>query len=245
MKKIESVQNKTIKERAKLLNKKERDKTNLFLVEGRHMIEEANIANIIKEIYLLEGEENPTDLDPTICTQAVLNKLSHQNSNAKMIAVCTKPEIKPSEIHTVLLLDGVQDPGNVGTILRTAHSFGVDQIFLSTDCADIYNPKTIQATQGALFHIPCKTTELCHTIKELQSNNIKIYAAALQEPYIDLQDVKPEKSYGIVVGNEGQGIRKEVLSACDMRIKIEMDTFESLNVAIASGILLYTMKYMH
>lgn len=244
MKKIESIQNKTIKERSKLINKKERDKTKLFLVEGQHMIIEAFRAGVLKELYMLESEENPTTIEPFICTQPVLNKLSHQNSNAKIIGVCQKKEVKPESLNTIMILDKVQDPGNVGTIIRTAHSFGVDQIFLSNDCADIYNPKTIQATQGALFHIPCKQTDILTTIAKLQSDNMKVYAASLHEPYQDLQQIQVPARYAIVVGNEGQGIREEVLLACDMHIKIEMETFESLNVAIASGILLYTMKYM-
>ena len=243
MKKIESTQNKIIKERAKLLSKKERDKTNLFLVEGKHMIQEAYKAGCLKELFLLENEENFTNLDPYYCLQPVINKLSCQNSDAKMIGVCSKPDIQPEKFDVIVLLDGVQDPGNVGTILRSACAFGVDFIYLSKDCADIYNPKTIQASQGAIFHIGTMTTDLYETIRFLQVENTTIYATSLHDPYKNLQDIKPKYPYGIVFGNEGKGIRKNILDACDLSIKIEMDTFESLNVASACSICLYTLKH--
>lgn len=243
MKYIESTQNKQIKERAKLLQKKERDRSGLFLVEGHHMIEEAMSANCLKEIYLLEGEDNFTDLEPIFCSQQVINKLSLQNSNAKIIGVCTKPDIQPEKFDVVLLLDGIQDPGNVGTILRSAYAFGVDYVYLSKDCADIYNPKTLQSSQGAIFHIGTMNTDLYDTIRFLQIENTTIYATSLHEPYKNLQDVKPKLPYGLVLGNEGKGIRQDILNICDMSIKIEMDTFESLNVATACSICLYTLKH--
>ena len=120
---IQSVNNKKIKEYAKLIQKKERDKTNLFLVEGEHMVKEAFNANALQELFILEGLECPIEFNYETVTQQVLNKLSNQNSNSKMIGVCKKLNLKPEKENSILLLDNVQDPGNVGTILRTAHSF--------------------------------------------------------------------------------------------------------------------------
>lgn len=243
MKTINSTQNKLIKERAKLSRKKERDKTNLFLIEGKHMIEEAYKAQCLVEIYILENELNPVQLEPYICSQEVLNKLSNQNSNAKIIGVCKKKEYINQENKKVIFLDSVQDPGNVGTIIRTAYSLGYDSIYLSKDCADVYNPKTIQSTQGALFHVQTRSVNLLEIIPEFQKKNMTIFATSLNEPYKNLQEITPPEKYGVVFGNEGQGIRQEILNICDLSIKIEMETFESLNVAIASGIVLYTLKH--
>ena len=162
---IQSVNNKKIKEYAKLIQKKERDKTNLFLVEGEHMVKEAFNANALQELFILEGLECPIEFNYETVTQQVLNKLSNQNSNSKMIGVCKKLNLKPEKENNILLLDNVQDPGNVGTILRTAHSFGIDCIYMSKGCADIYNPKTIQSSQGALFYIPVIQTDLVEGIK--------------------------------------------------------------------------------
>lgn len=240
---ITSTQNKKIKERAKLLKKKERDLSNLFIVEGKHLIDEAEKANALVEIYQLEGCINPSTLEPIICSQQVLNKLSSQKSNAKMIGICRKQKHDKHENDVALFLDDIQDPGNVGTILRSAYSFGVNQIYLSKACADIYNPKTIQSTKGALFHLNFEVVDLLETIQRKQEEGMKIYATALHHDSISLQECKPPKSYGIVLGNEGQGVHEQIIQQCDQTLYIEMDRFESLNVAIATSIVLYTLKH--
>ena len=242
MKTIESVQNKKIKQLAKLHTKKERDKEQKFLVEGLHMVQEANQAHQLDEIYLLIGEENPTELEPIYCTQPVLNKLSVQNSNAQMIGVCHKEKKEMNEERQILLLNQVQDPGNVGTLIRTAYSFGYDAIYLSKDCADPYNPKTIQSTQGALFHMPIYVVDMNDTILK-KKQSMEIFATALHHDSIFLQEAKPKEKYGIVLGNEGQGLPEEIIKACSQCIKIEMAQFESLNVAIAGSICMYHLKY--
>ena len=114
---------------------------------------------------------------------------------------------------------------------------------MSKGCADIYNPKTIQSSQGALFYIPVIQTDLVEEIKKLQERNIEVYATALHDNHKDLQDIKPSEKYAILVGNEGQGVRKELIDLSNYIVKIEMETFESLNVAIATSICMYTFKY--
>ncbi len=237
---IESVNNKKVKEYAKLQLKKERDKQGLFIVEGEHMVIEAIKANVLEELFLLNEIENPFDFPCTYANQAVLNKLSSQTSNAKMIGICRKIQNKPSKEERIIMLDTVQDPGNVGTIIRSAFSFGYDCIYLSKGCADIYNPKTIQASQGALFHIPCIQVDLLEKMNQL---NIETYATALTENHINLQDIQPKNKYAIILGNEGEGIHQNIIDASDYTVKIEMDAFESLNVAIAASICMYTFKY--
>ncbi len=240
---IQSTQNKKIKERAKLLKKKERDRSNLFIVEGRHLLEEAQKAQVLEEVYLLEGQENPTDIEARYCSQNVLNKLSMQSSDAKMIGICKKKELTCDKELVALFLDDIQDPGNLGTIFRTAYSFGIDCIYLSQACSDPYNPKAIQASKGALFHLPFKVGNLQDLIQEKQKQGMSIYATALHHESIPLQTCNPPKTYGIVLGNEGQGIHEELLSLCNQTLYIEMDQFESLNVAIACSIVLYTLKH--
>ena len=240
---IESVNNKKIKEYAKLHQKKERDKTNLFLVEGNHMVKEAFQAQALVELFILDGLECPVDFPYEYVTQPVLNKLSNQNSNSKMIGICKKVDLNPEKEESILLLDNVQDPGNVGTILRTAHSFDIDCIYVSKGCADIYNPKTIQSSQGALFYIPCKQVDLETKILDLQKQGVEVYATALHNKHKNLQDIHPSQKYAILVGNEGQGVSEKLIHISDHIVKIEMETFESLNVAIAASICMYTFKY--
>ena len=121
---IQSINNKKIKEYAKLIQKKERDKTNLFLVEGEHMVKEAYNANALQELFILEEIECPIQFNYETVTQQVLNKLSNQNSNSKMIGVCNKLNLKPEKEENILLLDHVQDPGNVGLHLYVKRMCG-------------------------------------------------------------------------------------------------------------------------
>lgn len=237
---IESVNNKKIKEYAKLQLKKERDKQGLFIVEGEHMVIEAIKSNVLQELFLLSEMDNPFDFPCTYANQAVLNKLSSQTSNTKIIGICKKIQKKPVKEERIIMLDTVQDPGNVGTIIRSAYSFGYDCIYLSKGCADIYNPKTIQASQGALFHIPCLQTDLLEKMNQI---DIETYATALTDKHINLQDIQPKHKYAIILGNEGEGIHQNIINAANYTVKIEMDAFESLNVAIAASICMYTFKY--
>jgi TrmH family RNA methyltransferase len=237
---ISSTQNKLIKECAKLHLKKERDKTGHFLVEGWHMVEEAKKAGCIETLFISETEA-PIE-DAIVCSTPVMEKLSFQSSGSSIIALCSKPRFNLNKKETVVLLDGVQDPGNVGTIVRTAYSFGVDAIYCSKDSADIFNPKTIQSTQGALFHIPVIYDDLNEVIPDLKENGFTVYATSLYGDYIDLKNVKAKKPYGIILGSEGNGIRENILKQADVSVRIEMDAFESLNVAIAAGIVMYTLK---
>ena len=237
---IESVNNKKIKEYAKLHLKKERDKQGLFIIEGEHMVQEAIKANVLQELYLLDEIVNSFNFPCIYANQNVLNKLSCQTSSAKIIGICKKVQHKASKENRLILLDTVQDPGNVGTIIRSAYSFGYDCIYLSKGCADIYNPKTIQASQGAIFHIPCIQIDLLEKINTL---DVETYATALTENHINLQDIHPNNRYAIILGNEGEGIHQNLIDAADYTVKIEMDAFESLNVAIAASICMYTFKH--
>lgn len=241
---ITSVQNKKIKERAKLKSKKARMEQNCFLVEGKHLIQEAIQSNILMELYLLENIENPFNIEATYCSQAVINKLSNQKSDAKMIGICKFPSFENKKEEAILLLDDVQDPGNMGTLVRSAYSFGFDTLYLSNNCADLYNPKTIQSSQGAIFHIPAYTCDLNELIFQKQKAGMTIYATALHENTIDASKIKVHKPYGILLGNEGQGVKHELIEACDQCVKIEMETFESLNVAVAGSILMYSFQYL-
>lgn len=246
---ITSTQNAGIKNLAKLKLKKDRDLSGQFLVEGLHMIEEASKAGLLQKIYALQGEEfdQPLPMEPIYCTQPVLNKLSSQKSDAKIIGVCVQfpvsEEINDPELKKYLVLEHIQDPGNLGTLIRSAYAFGADAIVLSKDCADIFSPKVLQSTQGAVFHLPVFQLEIDKAIEQLKRYLVPVYAAALHRDSIKLQDLHNLESFAVIIGNEGKGISENVLALADHSLYIEMQDFESLNAAVAGSIILYHLQF--
>lgn len=159
------------------------------------------------------------------------------------MALCRLPDRFDISGDRFVLLDRIQDPGNLGTILRSAYSFGYENIILSPGCADIYNEKVIRSTQGALFHLKTRTQPLDTCIQELKQKKIPVYATALHKDSIPLASLPAQKRFALVFGNEGQGVSEDILNQSDATVFIEMSQFESLNVAVAAGICLYTMNH--
>ena len=236
---ITSLANVKVKEWVKLQKKKHRDERGLFLIEGEHLVEEANKLGIIEQLIIPIGEK--TGFNASECyyvTPGILKKISTNISNPKIIAVCRYFELPCKQYHKIILLDGLQDPGNIGTIIRTAVSFEFDAIYLSLEAVDRYNEKLIRATQGALFQIPVIQGDLAALIFDLKEKGMEIYAASLNDA-IPLQSVSNSNAFALIFGNEGKGISKELLKLSDFNVKIEMEGFESLNVGVAAGILMY------
>ncbi len=246
MKRIESTQNAMIKELAKLHRKKERDRQRRYLIEGEHMLQEAAQAGALQEIFFLEGEPLPDFADRHMaveCTAPVLNRLSLLDSGARLIGVASLPDQKlPEKPDRVLLLDGVQDPGNLGTLIRSAVGFGIQLVLCSGDCADPFGPKALQSSQGAVFHVPVIRCRLSAAVEELKTR-MPVFAAALHHDSISLSSLRISGPWALVLGNEGQGIQEALINQCTETVYIEMDAFESLNVAVAGSILMYCLRY--
>ncbi|MFV0379786.1 MAG: TrmH family RNA methyltransferase [Anaerorhabdus sp.] len=240
---INSVSNNRVKMWMKLHTKKERDKTSKFLLEGEHLIIEASKKGVIETLLVIDGYKQKFVCNEVIvCSESVLKKLSKNISGCKCIAVCRVLNSEIKKFDRLLLLDDVQDPGNMGTIIRSAVSFGFDAIIASNNSVDFYNDKTIRSTQGAIFSIPLIRSDILKEIENLKKHDTKLFAFALGEDANNLDDVKKVKRMALVFGNEGQGIRNEVIRACDAAVKIEMNNFESLNVAVAAGIAMYKFR---
>ena len=240
MEKINSLQNRKVKEWASLQQKKYRDAQGRFLIEGEHLIQEALEAGCVEAI--ISTGDQPFRFDTVYeVTDAIMKKLSRNPSGAEYIAVCRFPVFPARDETRVILLDGVQDPGNLGTLIRTAVSFGFDHVWCSAGCADLYNEKTIRSTQGALFRIPVERTDLKNTVRELKQKGFTVIGTALRDsvPFASLS--VPDQA-AFVFGNEGNGITAEILDLCDRCVRIEMDGFESLNVAVAGGIVMYRFR---
>ena len=237
MKVITSINNPFIKDLTKLKQKKYRDIEKRFLVEGYHLVNEAkkylDLVLITNEKDLINGVEN------ILVNEEIIKKLSFTTTPQNIIGLCHYFEEDRVVGDKVLILDNLQDPGNIGTLIRSSLGFNMSSVILSNDSVDIYNDKLIRSTQGAIF----KTNVICCDIKvvidELKKKGIKVYGTSLSNGKPLGKFEKVEK-YAIVLGNEGNGVREEILKMCDDNIFIEMDRrLESLNVAISGAIIMH------
>lgn len=235
-----SVDNDRIKEIHKLQTKKYRDITDTFIVEGEHLVEEASKAGLLK--LVIKGEDvtlaKDYGVETITCNHKVMRFLSELDTPNKVLGVCNKKSgvIKGNKI---LVLDNVQDPGNLGTIIRSSVAFNVSTIILSECCVDLYNSKVIRASQGMLF----SSNIVIGDIKELLDSleNYTIYGTKVDGGE-ELQTISKDEKQVIIMGNEGKGVRKEILDMCDKYLYINMNkNCESLNVAVATSIILYEL----
>ena len=235
---ITSLNNPTIKEISKLKNKKYRDLTNTYLVEGDHLVEEAYKNNLLIKIILLEDTICNYDIEKIYVTKEVMKKLTELDTPNKIIGIVKKNTPLPIG-NKILILDNIQDPGNLGTIIRSSVAFDIDTIVLSPNTVDIYNPKVIRSTQGMIFYTNIITLELKEFINEIKTKNYTIFGTNVRNGKNIKEITLPEK-IALVLGNEGQGVSKEIESLCDDNIYIKMSSkCESLNVSVATSILLY------
>ena len=238
---IESIDNKKIKSLRKLHNKKYRDEEKKFLAEGIHLVKEAyNSGNLI-EVILLDGEEIDIDTNITYATKNVIKSLSELDTPYNIIGVCKYSDEK--EINgKVLMLDNIQDPGNLGTIIRSSVAFDIDSIILSETSVDLYNSKVLRGCQGMNFHINIIRGDLTKYINELKGKKYTIYTTDVNNGK-ELKNVEKKNKCAIIMGNEGNGVSKEISDLSDERIYIDMnEKCESLNVAVATSIILYEFK---
>lgn len=241
---ITSLENDKIKKYIKLKEKKYRDLYNMFLVEGEHLVVEAFRCGLLEEILIEQDEVTLIDSEITYVTKEILAKLSSLETPSHIIGVCKKKEEATELGNKLLLLDRVQDPGNLGTIIRSSKAFGIDTIVLGEGCCDLYNEKVIRSTQGIGFHINIVSRNLVDVINELKEKDIPVLGTRVEfgEDIRTLTNRDKEK-YALIMGNEGRGVDRDILDMCDKYIYIELDSkVESLNVAIAASILLYELN---
>jgi len=239
---ITSVHNDHIKELVKLKDKKYRDQTGTFLVETKHLVLEAYKAGLIKELILEQNEIFPVDAPTLYVSRDVLKKLSSVESVSNVMAVVEKRREINKYGEKILILDRIQDPGNLGTIIRSAVAFNIDTIICSPDTVDFYNPKVVRASQGMMFHIPIIVRNTEEVIRELKNDYYKIVGTKVTNGK-DVRDASIYSHFALVIGNEGQGISKEIDELCDEYLYIKMnENCESLNASVAASILLYEIN---
>ncbi|MDY6391883.1 MAG: RNA methyltransferase [Bacilli bacterium] len=235
--KITSTANPHIKELAK---EKTHPSKDFFLVEGKHLVDEAFRHGCLKEVYSLEEADYP-GVKVTLVSEEVLEKLAFSKTPSGIVGVAYKKDLDLPEGKT-LFLDAVQDPGNVGTLLRTALAFGYHRVVLTRDSASPFSSKVIAASQGAIFALQIEVVEdPLKAIESLKQRGHVIVSGALYHALPLRELPKLREPFTLVVGNEGQGIRQKILEASTYVAKIEMEGIESLNVGVAGAILMYEL----
>ena len=240
-----------------LAGSKARREQNAYVVEGIKLFSEAPVTQI-RQVFLtescygkLEDKEKLTQVEYELVSDAVYKKMSDTQSPQGVLCVMEKQahilanllkSLKGQAVH-ILVLEGIQDPGNLGTMLRTGEGAGIDFVLADEKTVDVYNPKVIRSTMGSIFRVPVVyTANLSEAIALLKQEDILLYAAHLhgkndfwRESYV--------KRTALMIGNEGNGLSDEISALADILVKIPMQgKVESLNAAVAASILLYEMR---
>ncbi len=231
--KIISKQNKQFKLWKKLITKKYRDIHDMFLVYGSHLIDKAKEKEALIEI-ITSNEE----IDGTFVSMPLMEELQQTETFIDQIGVCRKIN-EPITSNRVLVLDDVQDPDNVGALIRSAAAFNFNHVIVSHKSADIYNEKVIRASKGAIFDCYIERTHLEEKLLTLKNEGFQIVGADAHE------SGQPQRNQKLVLvlGNEGHGLTSEVKNICDDFVTIKTNQVESLNVSVAGGILMHEWRY--
>ena len=242
---IESRSNERVKDARRLLLRKERKRTGLHLIESEKLVREAVVSGAhIQAFFIEDGSSFAPPAGSVVLTvsRSVLESLCESRTPQGVVAVVETPTTAPPDAYPaglVVALDGVQDPGNVGTILRTADAFGAAGILLSSSCADPYAPKTLRAAMGSTYHLPVWQGEPPEELARLQAQGFFSLCGDLRGD--ETLPALSERTV-LVIGSEGQGVSDAVASLCT-RYRLPMrGNAESLNASIAAGILLYVVS---
>lgn len=242
---ITSKSNSLIKKTKKLRQKKYRQTS--YLIEGWHLVEEAQKAGSeFLNIFVLETfRERVADMSGVhVVTSEVMKELSDTPTPQGVIAELAYPKLDfPVDFSgRYLILEDVQDPGNVGTLIRTADAAGFSGVFLSEKSADIYNQKTLRSMQGSHFHLPIYRLPMADLLEKLKENSVPVLATTLSSQSVDYKTLPQLSRFALVMGNEGQGISKLMEENADTLVHITMPgQAESLNVAVAGGIVIFSL----
>ncbi len=241
IRKINSKTNTRIKHAASLKEKKYREEFHEFLIEGDKVLKMALEAKMVKEIFTISPLLDVSDdIIQYVISRELLVKITNTKSPQGVAAICSIPNYSfKDEYKKVVYLDDIADPGNLGTIIRTALSFGYDAIIASENTVDFFNPKVVASSKGSIFFIPVLAGKIVDFKEKYQ-----IIVSSLNDKSIPLEEAKTKikDRMVLVIGNEANGVKEETASLADLLVKIPMVKMDSLNAAVASGILMYTLK---
>lgn len=236
---LTSTNNEKVKTWEKLKQKKYRDLYKMFLIEDEHLINEALKQHTLNEIITID-ENLKFDIPTYYVNDKIMKKISEQKSGAKIIGV--SKILKERDVKgNIIVLDNIQDPGNLGTIIRSAVAFNFDSIILSENCVDLYNAKVIRASEGMLFHINIKRCRIIEFLNNLDKDYIIIGTDVHNGE--DIKKISFKKC-AIVIGNEGNGLSNDVKKCCHKFAYIKMNNqCESLNAGVSASILMYEVNH--
>ncbi len=242
---INSISNNRIKEILKLHQKKYRDELGLFIVEGFKAVEELIENNIdIKEIYAIKAFDTEK-YTVKIIDESIMKKISTTSSTCEILAVAKKKEYNINDFikkNKLILLDSISDPGNLGTIIRSASAFGIEGIILYKDCVDMYSSKVIRSAAGNFFKIPIITIKDTEEIKNNFKDFDKIATALYKKNTNSIEECKNIKKYIIMFGSEANGLSSELIKLANKNIILKMNNnVESLNLSVSASIIMYEL----
>ena len=235
---ITSKDNNRIKEVRKLLNKKYSLQKGLFVIEGENLVEEAIKNDLLVELFVLDGYSCNYEFNYDTVTLDVMKSMSDLKSTPRLLGV-SKIKNNNKIGNKILILDGIQDPGNAGTIIRNSVAFDIDTIIFSNDSVSPYNEKVLRSTGGMIYNTNIVIGDLKELINEIKDKNIKVIGTSLKSS-ISLEKLEKIDEFAIIFGNEGNGVKEDILNLCDKIVRIDMNPkCESLNVGVSSAIILY------
>ncbi len=234
IKEITSLENPIIKEAYKLKSSSNIKKEGKYLSEGKFNLEMALSSGVVDSIFTMHPLKDVDDsITQYLVTDKIMKKLSFLVTNSDVIFICNIKEIPLTKKERLIYLDNIRDPGNMGTILRSALALGYDGVILSPNCVSIYNSKVISSSKGAIYKLPI----IVDTLSNYKSTH-KIYITEAQDKDT-LKDITPIIPYILVFGNEAHGVSETTKALSDYTVSIKMNDIDSLNVAVASGIIMY------
>ncbi len=236
--KITSADNNTLKQARKLKNKSEREKTGLFIAEGKRIVCDAINAGAVK--YIITCDRDIDFENSYLVNESLYEKISDTKTPQGVMAVCNMPKNTEGAFDgNIVICDGVKDPGNLGTIIRTAECAGFTAVVLINDCVDPYNPKTVRSTMGSIFRIPVIKSGT-EKIKKLKDYTL---AVTMLDGAIDIFKAEISGKAALVIGSEATGVCDEIKAMAQLPVKIPMcGQAESINAAVAAGISMYAIK---
>ena len=233
---ITSKNNEKVKYAFSLRLAKNRKQEGKFIGEGKKALELALQIGVVEQVFTYEALDIDEAIPQFLVNEEVMEKLSNMSSPEGVVFVAKIPEFKKDNLNKILFLDGVNDPGNLGTLVRTALSFDYDAVVLGEETVSIYNEKALASCKGANYLIPVFSGSLVD-----YKDGYQIIVSTLSDKSINPEEVKLEDKFVLVLGNEARGVSKKSESLADSLVKIPMANINSLNVSVAGGILMYIL----